>query len=122
MRSTTAFPGTLAGLLVQTSYPTRRPHPLDSKMRITLIPFILPCFFNVLLASPLPEHDSLPLRRRLHDISGLIARADVSPVTLPSQKFKGFTKDQEKDVAEAVHHAITHVLKDCLELVADINS
>jgi len=74
-------------------------------MRIT---FILFSFFNVLLASPLPGHDSLPLRRRLHDI----ANADVlphNPVTLPPQKFEGCTGDQEKGITEAVRHAVAYV-------------
>ncbi len=75
-------------------------------MRITLIFLILPCFIHVLLASPVPGNG----------ISRPIAGADVS-----RPRSEGCTKDQEKEITEAVHHAVTYV-KDSLGLVVDIHS
>jgi len=68
-------------------------------MRITLILFILPCFFNVLLASPVPGNG----------ISRHIVGGGVS-----GPKFEGCTPKQEGEITEAVHHAVAYV-KDSLE-------
>ena len=79
-------------------------------MRITLILFILPCFFNVLLASPLPGW-SLPLR--LHDI--------LRHIVGPPKGFEGCTPEQEKAITEAEPHAVAYV-KDSLRLVARMST
>jgi len=75
-------------------------------MRNTLIFLILPCFFHVLLASPVPGNG----------ISRLIAGADVS-----RPRSEGCTPEQEREITEAVHHAVAYV-KDSLESVTDIHS
>ena len=74
-------------------------------MRITLILLILPCFFNVLLASPLPGNG----------MSRLIGWG-----VNPPKNFEGCTPNEEKVITEALPHAVAYV-EDSLQLVAGIH-
>ena len=79
-------------------------------MRITIIFLLLPCFFNVLLASPLPGWG---LPQGVHDI--------LKHIVGPPKRFEGCTPEQEKAITEAERHAIVYV-KDSLLLVARMST